>query len=146
MNRYIHLTFLLLLSPLILNIGCGKTKKPPEYRRPEMSRPTEEAPAENKVAQALVDKGVRHLNENNLRSAEWNFEEAIRLFSAYGPAYYWLAQTKWIKGDKKRALNLLDRAELLLRNDSTWTDKIDQLKNEISTGYSSPTERRTLGQ
>lgn len=123
---------------LFLLNGCGGDKKKPakvpEYRRPPAAKPVEEKTAENQAALALIANGKKALQEGDLKSAEWYFEEALRIAPSHGPAYYWLARSKVKKGDTDRALNLLDRAELLLKRTSSWLEKINQLRQKILSG------------
>jgi len=113
-------------------------KRPPKYetegpyRRPPVVEPEEEMSPEVQAAQQLLQQGQEALKEDDPETAEWHFQEAVRIASSYGPAYYWLARAKFDLGELPQAWDLLDRAELLIGHDPEWLERIDQLKAAIS--------------
>lgn len=145
---------------LVLSACASKPRTTPakaERRRPEVSRPamttdtgmdenvTEDSPypspagvqttgASNPAAESLVAKGVEEMRAGNLESAEWSFEEAIRLAPQYGPAYYWMAVVKYMAKDFSQAGSFLDKAESLAPVESSWQNRIQTLRDEITSG------------
>lgn len=152
-----------LCAPLLLASACvGKSQPPvatshsaprqPEITRPEVVTDTGmdeswepppietatpaqvQAIAPNPAASSLVAKGVDSFNANDLSSAEWNLEEAIRLAPNYGPAYYWMARVKLEANAVGDAQNFLNKAESLAPIDSAWYQRVQQLKREMLGG------------
>lgn len=151
--------FLLLgLFQILFLTSCAK-KTPvsePSHRRPQITRPSfpeqqEEAVYESShsapasavpvqpivshpAAESLVNKGIQELSRGNYDSAEWNFEEAIRLSPRYGPAYYWMAEAKYKANDFDRARSFLNQAEALIGHHPDWQSRIRALKVELIGG------------
>lgn len=145
---------------LILSACASKPLMTPakaERRRPIVNRPTmttdtgmgdsvaEDSPysspaqvqttgASNPAAESLVAKGIEEVQANNLESAEWSFEEAIRLAPQYGPAYYWMAVVKYTSKELSQAKSFLDKAQSLAPPDSNWQNRIQSLRNDILAG------------
>lgn len=115
--------------------------KPPEekFRRPEIVHPEDETTPERQAAAELTNDGIAALQDEDWEEAEWHFQESIRIAPSYGPAYYWLARTKFALEEMTQAWNLLDKAELLIGQDPEWLDRIDQLREAISEYQESTT-------
>lgn len=64
-----------------------------------------------------------------VNAAEWKFEEAINLDPDYGPSYYWLARARYRLQELKGALDLLEKAETLLKKSEIWMGRIQKFKN-----------------
>ncbi len=118
--------------------ACPKrpTTRPPrpevEHRRPEVIRPNGQDSPEQKAADQLIVAGIAALKDDDAEKAATHFEQAVRIASSYGPAYYWLARAKYDLDQLTRAWDLLDRAELLIGHESRWLERIDQLRAAIS--------------
>lgn len=103
------------------------TKEKPLYKRPATQIPDQES----SPAEALVSDGVDELKRNDVHSAEWKFEEAIVLDPDYGPAYYWLARARYRLKQIQEALELLDKAQKILRNSEVWLNRIEKFRNYL---------------
>lgn len=132
LNRSI---ILIILTGLVF-VACPKRppreRAPVPHRRPPLSYPNEVNTPERKAAEGLITQGRQALAEEDVESAEYSFQEAIRIDPSYGPAYYWLARTKYELDEDRKAWDLLDRAELLIGDDSVWLDRIDKLRGALS--------------
>lgn len=111
-------------------MGSDTTEISP-YPNPAQVQTTE---ASNPAAESLVAKGVEEIHANNLESAEWSFEEAIRLAPQYGPAYYWMAVVKYTSKDFSQAASFLDKAASLAPPNSNWQSRIQSLRDDIAAG------------
>lgn len=135
-----------LLGAIVVTCLTGCPKRPPEtkppeekFRRPEIVQPEDETTPERQAAAELVNDGIAAVQDEDWEEAEWHFQEAIRIAPSYGPAYYWLARTKYALEQMTQAWNLLDKAELLIGQDPDWLDRIDQLRQAISDYQESQT-------
>ncbi|MBU0506173.1 MAG: tetratricopeptide repeat protein [bacterium] len=108
------------------------TKRPPIYDKPVIDSVETQSPAKE-----LLKEGITHLKEKAHQKAEWKFEEAIKLDPDYGPAYYWLARARYRLNQIKDIIYLLEKAELLLKNSTTWIERIQKFKDLLyeKTGY-----------
>lgn len=129
MHRIICL-LLFILIPFLT--GCPG-KKPPEIRRPDRVDYEDVQTPEKRAAYQLVQEGLKALKEKDLGRAESKFQEAIRLAPLYGIAYYWLARAKYELEKFERALNLLDRAKILLERNPKWQQRIQELRGHITS-------------
>lgn len=84
-------------------------------------------------ASPMVSQGIHEYKNESLDIAEWNFEQAISIDPAYGPAYYWLARVKYRQEDLHRAMELLHRAEDLFRSELRWLERIHDFRLHIRT-------------
>ena len=120
-----------LLLVLFLAPACSTTsrpivatKKPPMYKRPDKA----ESNLSHSPAKKIVVNGIKNFKDEKFDNAEWQFEEAINLDPDYGPAYYWLARTRFKFDKVQKALVLLEKAESLLDSSQTWLRRIDSFR------------------
>ncbi len=129
-------SILILIISFLLTACPGKrpSRKPrlPEHRRPPIAYPDEIKTPERKAAFELITKGQRALDREDPEKGEHYFQEAVRLDPSYGPAYYWLARAKYELDERRKAWDLLDRAELLIGQDPVWLERIDQFRGALS--------------
>jgi Tfp pilus assembly protein PilF len=103
------------------------TKRPPIYDKPVIESVEAKSPAKE-----LLKEGISHLKDKAHQKAEWKFEEAIKLDPDYGPAYYWLARARYRLDQINNIIYLLDKAETLLKNSTTWIERIQKFKDLLS--------------
>ena len=84
-------------------------------------------------AVTLVSEGIEKLKADLIDDAEWKFEEAVNLDSNYGPSYYWLARTKYRLGNVEQCLELLKKAEALLKDSETWMERISDFRDFLTS-------------
>jgi Tfp pilus assembly protein PilF len=114
-----------------------KVPRPPHERPAEVSRPASAPEADTpqrRASDRLVQKGMGELGAKNYEGALQAFQEAVNIDATNGAAYYYLALTNDYLGEKETAMGLLDKAESLLGHDSSWLEKIDDLREKIGGG------------
>jgi len=94
------------------------------YKRPDKA----ESNLSHSPAKKIVVNGIKNFKDEKFDNAEWQFEEAINLDPDYGPAYYWLARTRFKFDKVQKALVLLEKAESLLDSSQTWLRRIDSFR------------------
>ncbi len=151
---------LLLVVSLSL-LSCAEKTPPPKVKRPKQpavapqtkiqdTRPeeTQLVPSKPRIGEselatparrasnALVEKGkaLMSAGENELGSGR--FKGAIQLDPSNGQAYYYLALSYSKTGQSDLAHGALDKASNLLRHDPEWSEKIDELRQDLEDeGY-----------
>lgn len=117
-------------------------KKPPRPGQEEIREKSREvvrpaAPAtvatpQRKASERLVEKGIAELGAKNAEHAAQIFQDAVNVDASNGVAYYYLAMADAQIGRSDVAAGLLDKAESLLRYDSDWISKIEELRTSIT--------------
>ena len=79
----------------------------------------------------LVSEGIEKLKADLIDYAEWKFEEAVNLDPNYGPAYYWLARVKYRLENMEQSLELLKKAESLLKGSESWAERIGEFRDYL---------------
>ena len=97
-----------------------------------MIRPDTEQTPERQAADELIIEGIDALKNDDPEQADRLLQQAVQIAPDYGPAYYWLARTKYDLEELTRSWDLLDRAELLVGHESDWLERIDRLRAAIS--------------
>jgi len=133
MKKTIFLMIVLLVAVGLVSCSSFMSnKKKPRVvatkRKPLYSKPQTTETAVTSPATPLLAEGIERLKNSKNEEAEWKFEEAVNLDPNYGPAYYWLARAKYRLEEVKDALNLLEKAESLLKRSAVWMDRIQQFK------------------
>jgi tetratricopeptide (TPR) repeat protein len=92
----------------------------------------EELTPQRAASNALVDDGEKVFNLGLYDRAADLFQEAVTVDSSNGAGYYHLALTKLRAGEYGEAEGLVEKAELLLGNQPDWTDRLEDLRRELS--------------
>lgn len=95
---------------------------------PEPSRP------ERNASNDFLLQGKEKLEAQEYPGAMNLFHEAINLDPSNGPAYYYLAWSKYLSGDNEEILEILDRAEGLLSGRKDWLPAIHSLRQQVQSG------------
>ncbi len=121
------IVFLFFISSFLA--GCvspkGAMKTPSHPTGVEVSAP------ERRASDALIEEGIRTMDNGRYDRAADLFQEAITIDSTNGAGYYRLAFVKVKMGEYGEARGLLEKAEHLLAGDSEWKTKLEELRAEL---------------
>lgn len=133
MKKVILITLILFLA------SCATKERKPEHAKPppnsrtppvEMNVEGIETP-ERTASDALIDEGQGPLKRGLYDSSADFFQQAVAVDPSNGAGYYYLSLTKLRGGEYGEAEGLLEKAEVLLSNDSTWAYRLKQLRSEF---------------
>ncbi|MEW5909473.1 MAG: hypothetical protein AB1659_06725 [Thermodesulfobacteriota bacterium] len=79
----------------------------------------------------LTDQARRYLEKKDTESAIRTLERAVSLHPNHGENYFLLAEAWRIKGNREQALEFNRLAELYLKHDRTWMDRIELQRSRI---------------
>mgnify|MGYP006287198171 CR=1 FL=1 len=132
-------TGLLLLSacrPAV--IGPPPTTEVPKPAPP--ARPPEAVDDElrrrDQVAATLTEQGQAHLAAGRVDAAMRIFERALAQSPHFGPAYFYLAQCWFQKGNGTQAYAFQSQAELYLPAKRVWRDRLRRQKQAFDERFS----------
>ncbi len=130
--KLISITAAFLLS--IALAGCVKERPaqqpPPAVQQVEPQQPQEPNP--RKVASLqLTDQGRRLLEAGKSDRAIRVLEQAVSLDPNNGQNYYYLAEAWLMKGVTSEAKDFNHLAEIHLRDDKEWSDRVAHQANRI---------------
>jgi tetratricopeptide (TPR) repeat protein len=134
-NKVLALVLLLFVASCAPTKGKPvRAKIPPNSRTPPVSSQLqeEELTPQRAASNALVDDGEKVFNLGLYDRAADLFQEAVTVDSSNGAGYYHLALTKLRAGEYGEAEGLVEKAELLLGNQPDWTDRLEDLRRELS--------------
>lgn len=139
------LTWALLFIVFLFLVACAttthkttphaKTSKTEHERVVDIQRMDQETGLEENAdspALTLVSEGIQRFQDDLIEEAEWKFEEAVNLDPDYGPAYYWLARVKYRLENREQSLELLKKAERLLKNSDVWVERIGGFRDFLT--------------
>ncbi|UCE55504.1 MAG: tetratricopeptide repeat protein [Desulfobacterales bacterium] len=115
--------------------GCMKAM-PPEKPVPpaETVEPEEPAPPSPRMVASLqlTEQGRRLLEQGKADNAIRVLEQAISLYPDNGQNYYYLAEAWLKKGVVSEAKKFNQLAEMHLRDDTEWMNRVAQQANRIA--------------
>jgi Flp pilus assembly protein TadD len=91
----------------------------------------------------LTDEGRRLLASGQSDKAASVFQKAISLYPNNPYAYYYLAQSRYRKGELAQSLAPLRQAELYLSGDPTWLARVYALRGQIYEGQTQTEDARS---
>lgn len=127
--------------PKPLKKPVKKVPKPAVEKPKEAPRPAsipEPDTNQRRASNRLIESGKVFLNAKDYDRAMQFFQDAANVDASNGAAYYYLALTNAHMNQKDIALGLLDKAHALLQNDPSWVEKIEKLKNSLSSEKTVP--------
>lgn len=114
--------------------GEGPAPAPPVARPPEVV--DEELRRRDRVASALTDQGRAHLKEGRVDAAIRILEQALAQAPHFGPAYFYLAECWYQKGNGSQAYAFHGQADLYLSDDRVWRDRLRRQKTAFDQRFS----------
>lgn len=103
--------------------------RPPEAVDDELRR-------RDQVAASLTEQGRAQLAAGQVDAAMRVFEQALSQSPHYGPAYYYLAQCWYRKGNGSQAYAFHGQADLYLPRDPVWRDRLRRQKKTFDARFS----------
>jgi len=135
-----------LAAVLLLSTGCIPSPEPPTGEPPltPITGGTTDSSqtGQQEASLQLTDEGRQLLDEGRLDEAASVFQKAISLYPNNPYAYFYLAQSRYLKKDYARSLTPLRQAELYLSGDSVWLARVYALRGQIDEALSQPNEAR----
>lgn len=112
-----------------------ETPKPaPPARSPEAV--DDELHRRDQVAAALTEQGRAHLAAGRVDAAMRIFEQALAQSPHFGPAYFYLAQCWFRKGNGTQAYAFHGQADLYLPPNRAWRDRLRHQKQAFDARFS----------
>ena len=78
----------------------------------------------------MTAEGYAFLRSERVGEAMAKFQKAIALSSTNAYAYYFFGEARFLRREYGQSLSLLDRAELMLPDDSLWLSRIYALRGQ----------------
>jgi tetratricopeptide (TPR) repeat protein len=133
----------IIAAALVLSAGCIPSPGEPPMGEPPLTPITGGTTDSSQTGQQqaslqLTDEGRQLLDEGRLDEAASVFQKAISLYPNNPYAYYYLAQSRYLKKDYTRSLAPLRQAELYLSGDSVWLARVYALRGKIDEALSQP--------
>ena len=142
--------FLFFAAAVLILAGClpSPTERPDgePVLKPvtESGQPGDPGPSGQEGASIqLTDQGRRHLAAGQVDQAVSVLQKAISIFPKNPYAYYYLAQTRFLKKEYSQSLPPLEQAELLIPADRIWLSRIHSLRGQVYEGLSRFEEARS---
>ena len=133
----IGLFFLSACRPAVMAPPPPPTDTPepaPEVRPPEAV--DDELRRRDQIAAALTEQGRAHLAGGQVDAAMRIFEQALSQSPHHGPAYFYLAQCWYQKGNGSQAYAFHGQADLYLPADPAWRDRLRRQKKTFDERFS----------
>ncbi len=109
---------------------------PPGTRVPPVTSPSgSEISPEREASNAVIEEGKGLMERGQYDRAADRFQEAVAVDSTNGAAYYYGALVKTRSGEYGDAWGFLEKAEQLLAGDAAWTEKLQQLRDELGAAH-----------
>lgn len=130
--------FFLVLMAILLASCAPKAKPkypklPPGAHTPPVSTPVEEQETpERQASNSLIEEGLTAFNRGLYDHSADLFQQAVTVDPSNGAGYYHLAVAKLRSGEYGEAAGLQEKAEQLLANDPSWTDRLKDLRSELN--------------
>ena len=135
-----------LAAVLLLSAGCIPSPEPPTGEPPltPITGGTTDSSqtGQQEASLQLTDEGRQLLDEGRLDEAASVFQKAISLYPNNPYAYFYLAQSRYLKKDYARSLTPLRQAELYLSGDSVWLARVYTLRGQIDEALSQINDAR----
>lgn len=136
----LHWLFPLLLLGITLT-GCMAPGRPPlntppakEISIPEEQRPIMPDDPRERASMGLTEQGRKLLENGRVDEAIGLFERAMNISPSNGYNYFYLAEIWILKGDVYQAREWNGLAEIYLRENGIWMDKVLEQRKRIRKG------------
>jgi tetratricopeptide (TPR) repeat protein len=106
----------------------------PEVRPP--AAVDDELRGRDRVAAALTEQGQAHLKAGRVDAAMRLFEQALAQSPHFGPAYFYLAECWYQKGNSTQAYAFHGQADLYLSEDRAWRERLRGQKTAFDNRFS----------
>jgi len=99
---------------------------------------------QDRVALHFVEAGVEALTREDFEQAKEQFERALEIAPLQPYSYYFLGRLAFVRGEHRKALLLLQKADLLfIRGDQAWRGETARLKGAVYEDLGDYTHART---
>ncbi len=104
--------------------GPEAPSRPPPAPPPGPAEAPREAPPQQQASASLTRNGRALLEAGRIDAAIREFERAVGLNPHHGPGYFYLAKAWMAKGDWSQAASFHRQAEVHLRGDAQWAERL----------------------